>query len=315
MALKLEEIKKIEYWEARLVETEKRKLVEELKGIKEIKDNEKEIQNILIVLITGIIGNKTGDIGYFLQSPSFDEIKNIPIEQRVNIKTRMDLIKKIININMDLLFGKVNRIITNRLKNIFQESFYYNYYNVQKGINVLLKPVILSNNRINKAIMKKWFGSKTLTERLLANSKLYQKVLGKIFVNGIKKGKAINQIVNEVKNTFGTIDFRNRATMRTDSTFVSNEAIWQSYYEIGIEKYQYSAILDDRTSEICKSLDGDIFLMDNAQIGINYPPMHVNCRSSVIPYFDNKFASLFNANEEFPKNFTYKQWYNRYISR
>lgn len=43
--------------------------------------------------------------------------------------------------------------------------------------------------------------------------------------------------------------------------------------------YQYSAILDDRTTEICRGLHGKKFKAGNQPV----PPMHFNCRSIVIP--------------------------------
>ena len=43
--------------------------------------------------------------------------------------------------------------------------------------------------------------------------------------------------------------------------------------------YQYSAILDDRTSAICEGLHGKIFKAGSEPI----PPMHFNCRSLLIP--------------------------------
>lgn len=43
--------------------------------------------------------------------------------------------------------------------------------------------------------------------------------------------------------------------------------------------YQYSAIMDNATTEICAGLDGKIFEASSCPI----PPMHFNCRSTIIP--------------------------------
>ncbi|MDZ5017221.1 phage head morphogenesis protein, partial [Clostridium perfringens] len=50
-----------------------------------------------------------------------------------------------------------------------------------------------------------------------------------------------------------------------------------------IEEYEYSATLDLRTSDICSELDNKPFKVKNAIVGVNYPPMHANCRSTTIP--------------------------------
>ena len=60
------------------------------------------------------------------------------------------------------------------------------------------------------------------------------------------------------------------------------------YEEVGSDKYEYQAYLDSRTSDICKGLDNEIFYTKDAQTGVNFPPMHPNCRSTTLPLPDYK---------------------------
>jgi hypothetical protein len=46
-----------------------------------------------------------------------------------------------------------------------------------------------------------------------------------------------------------------------------------------VDGYQYSAILDDRTTPICEGLHGKKFKKGTQPI----PPLHFNCRSLLIP--------------------------------
>ena len=55
---------------------------------------------------------------------------------------------------------------------------------------------------------------------------------------------------------------------------------------VGIERYQILATLDNRTSDICQEMDGQIFSLSEKEEGINYPPFHPNCRTTTIPYFE-----------------------------
>ena len=59
-----------------------------------------------------------------------------------------------------------------------------------------------------------------------------------------------------------------------------------SYKEAGVEYYEYLAVGDDRTSEECMDLNGKIFRLDEARVGENFPPMHPNCRCTIIPVMD-----------------------------
>jgi SPP1 gp7 family putative phage head morphogenesis protein len=67
---------------------------------------------------------------------------------------------------------------------------------------------------------------------------------------------------------------------RTKHTEVMNKGRFEFFDNSGVvQAYQYSAILDDVTSSICRTLDGKIFTPENCPI----PPMHFNCRSLLIP--------------------------------
>jgi hypothetical protein len=75
-------------------------------------------------------------------------------------------------------------------------------------------------------------------------------------------------------------------------------------------------------SEICQALDGRVFRVADAAVGINYPPCHPHCRSTTIPYFppdkldgpssraardaDGKYYTV-------PAGMTYSQWREKYV--
>jgi len=67
---------------------------------------------------------------------------------------------------------------------------------------------------------------------------------------------------------------------RTKHTEVMNNARVDFFNESGVvSAYQYSAIMDNQTSDICAGLDGKIFEAGKEVI----PPCHFNCRSTLIP--------------------------------
>ena len=50
-----------------------------------------------------------------------------------------------------------------------------------------------------------------------------------------------------------------------------------------IAGYQFSAIIDSRTTEICSSLDKKVFEVGDGNINLIVPPLHWNCRSIAVP--------------------------------
>jgi NAD+--asparagine ADP-ribosyltransferase len=68
--------------------------------------------------------------------------------------------------------------------------------------------------------------------------------------------------------------------VRTKHTEVLNKGRLEFFENSGmVSGYQYSAIMDDQTSDICRGLHGKKFKVGEEPI----PPMHFNCRSILIP--------------------------------
>lgn len=67
---------------------------------------------------------------------------------------------------------------------------------------------------------------------------------------------------------------------RTKHTEVLNKGRLEFFKESGVvAAYQYSAIMDNQTSDICAGLNGKVFKAGSEPV----PPMHFNCRSVLIP--------------------------------
>lgn len=101
----------------------------------------------------------------------------------------------------------------------------------------------------------------------------------------------------------------------------NNIAEIESYKEADIEKYAFLATLDSKTCPICGNLDGKIFCVKDAKIGLNLPPMHKDCRCTTIAYMGDG-EELINRRARDPetgktyvldKNINYSNWLNTNI--
>ena len=86
-----------------------------------------------------------------------------------------------------------------------------------------------------------------------------------------------------VKNTKARI----QTIMRTSTFEAINEARYQYFADPElagfVEALEYSAILDDRTTEICSELNGKTYAVDSEEWRTYNPPNHYGCRSLLIP--------------------------------
>lgn len=76
--------------------------------------------------------------------------------------------------------------------------------------------------------------------------------------------------------------------IRTDSSYMGNRASKDMFEFIGVDHVVFTAILDDRTSEMCQEADGNIIDVDEIEYGWNAPPLHEYCRSFLVPYINSE---------------------------
>lgn len=107
---------------------------------------------------------------------------------------------------------------------------------------------------------------------------------------GLVKGESFDAIVARVMGANGrggvqgsSLASAQRLT-RTMITQISNEATLAGLKEVDpnvSDSYEYIATLDDRTTEICRALDGKVFQNDDPLAP--RPPQHWGCRSKIGP--------------------------------
>ena len=100
-------------------------------------------------------------------------------------------------------------------------------------------------------------------------------------IAAVKDGKSISSVIETIAGAGAAqASAAVERYARTKFTEVMNKgrlAFFQSTGVVGA--YQYSAVLDDRTSDICAGLHGKIFKAGSEPV----PPMHFNCRSVLVP--------------------------------
>lgn len=107
---------------------------------------------------------------------------------------------------------------------------------------------------------------------------------------GLEEGLPPKEMKKRIQETAGTwmSDFHAQTIARTETGKFYNAgrlARWQDPETNGfVEALQYDAILDTRTTDVCRVLDGKIIsIEDQATIAQMTPPNHFQCRSTWLP--------------------------------
>jgi len=104
---------------------------------------------------------------------------------------------------------------------------------------------------------------------------------------GLANGSSPKEIIKEILKTTNLTEVQARALTRTSITATQTEALKKVVEENReiMKGFMFTAILDSRTSPICTHHNGKIYDIDDKRF---QPPLHWNCRSSLIPVLKSK---------------------------
>ena len=112
--------------------------------------------------------------------------------------------------------------------------------------------------KVQEVISTSLISGSTLTERMKALR---------------EAGEEMREMSNRRIESIARTEITRADTLGRLSSMKGNEDV------IGVE---FSAVMDDRTTEICSSRHGLIMRLDDPRLPENTPPLHVNCRSLLI---------------------------------
>ena len=224
------------------------------------------------------------------------------------------------------VFEQVADMFPDVLEQIATRTYYEQIFGMQQraGFGFMFNP--LDQDRLQRVLQQRWggdnFSKKLWEERLEVNTqKLATKVKKEIMLN-LLTGKTPHQMATAIQKEFGVGATETRRLIRTEATYVSGQIQLEAYKEMGVEKYIYVAILDLRTSLICRSLDKKRFLVKNAMPGDNYPPMHPWCRSTTIAWMPDELLKRLEQRAldpatgqrvTVPGDMTYEEWEQKFV--
>ena len=204
------------------------------------------------------------------------EIETLSAKSRIS---RLDSLKTQIDMELTKLIFGVEDNAKNTLTSVYRDTF----IEVTKDLGI--NPVV-SRDKIKTVLDKPWSGA-NFSQRLWSNTDKLAETVKQEIVNGMIQGINLKTMTKRVSERFETAKKNDvERLLRTEVNYVLNQATLDGYKEAGIEKYEFSATLDSRTSQICSELHGNIFEIKNIAVGLNYPPMHPRCRSTTIPIID-----------------------------
>ena len=332
------------YWDkraiARLTEAEKQS-EEYIKRINKLYDQaQRNIQRD----IDNIYANYSKATGMDVQSLKtlltksetkklWDELKRQGLDQYVkgNYKARISRLERLqaqIYAKVKELYPEELKAHTELYKGVINNSYYKTIYDIQMGTGIDFAFSKIDENMVSALLSERWSGKnysknalkkalpKNYNDRIDINTDILAESLSEIIGGAMLSGQSIAKTSQQIRERFNVGKYYANRLVRTETNHFNNEADAMAYEEMDVDKYVFLATLDTRTSTICQELDNKAFPLKERQVGVNYPPMHPNCRSKTRAYMGEEIEATLKrrarnpvtGKNEIVGNISYKEW-------
>lgn len=240
-----------------------------------------------------------------------------------NRMKRLDDINKSINKLINAIASKERDEIDKTMRKVYESSYHHAVYEAARMSGLDLQTGPIDEGALETILKKKWSGQ-NYSERVWNNTQKVADALKEELMIGALTGKTEKEMTDSINEQFLSGRNKARRLVRTESSYIHNEAHFQAYKDYGIEEYRFVATLDLRTSQICRERDGSVYRVNDKKIGVNAPPMHPWCRSTTIMNLDDetmhnleRFARdpVTGERMKVPADETYKEWYQRMVEK
>lgn len=240
----------------------------------------------------------------------------------IKVKTNADALFAGVEMDIAEMTGKINKRIETHLKQTYQETYLNRAYNYHKQTKKEpnFKPERLEEEYLQKAINENFKG-KRFSERVWGSNmdELVSRVES-LVTNDLNRGYPIDQSSKLLAIEFERARNRAVTVLQTETNGIQAQATLDEYQDDNIKKYRYLATLEVHTCPICGELDGKVFLVKDAEKGVNYPTMHPHCRCTTVPALE-KGGKRYARDIETGKGYevesgqTFKDWRKQQLDK
>ena len=230
------------------------------------------------------------------------------------------LIDEIDNVQRYIAKHEISKT-TDLYKDVAKHGYYNNIHQMQIQTGIGFSFNALDEDLVERLIKTPWNG-RNYSERIWNNTQKLSETLKDEVLQAVLTGKKEKDVTDGLINRFNVGEFESKRLIRTETAHINNEMEALSYEEADIEKYRFVAVLDTRTSHICREHDYKVYKVSERQVGVNYPPLHPFCRSTTIAVFDGEDLTELSRRARDPKtgktttipgDMDYEDWYDKYV--
>lgn len=242
------------------------------------------------------------------------------LEKLLNMKyiTRLEMLEADIRYQIELIENNKEKNIKDLMEINYLASYYVRYHDFATGAEMSVRFDTIDAHTLAQAVAKKWDDGNYST-RVWNDRNRLVKAMSTILPQSFSRGLNVNKLGDMLAKELNVSQNRGRTLARTEINNICNQADLTVYKAAGIDRYQFVATLDLRTSEICRSMDNTVHEVSQARTGINFPPLHPNCRSTTVAYYEDLqdlervAKDSEGKNIRVPRSMSQEEWIKKYV--
>ena len=247
------------------------------------------------------------------------ELENASLRYRIS---RLEAMRILMQNQVELLMGNELDGISKLMSDVYIEGLHKTKYVLDTGIGIGHTFAAIEDKAVEKILSKPWVpDGRNFSERIWGSHRPQLiNDLHKGLTQAIIRGERPTKLINEISKKYNVAKYRAKNLVLTERAFFTSAAQQDSFRERGVEQQRFCATLDERTSDICRSMDGKVFKTSEIEIGVNAPPLHCRCRSVMVPHIgDDDYTRIARdkngRNILVDSNMTYEEWYDKFIKK
>ncbi|WP_239255545.1 minor capsid protein [Listeria ilorinensis] len=192
-------------------------------------------------------------------------------------------------------------------RTLYDEAMFYGVERIHSGYDM---------TALKRTLNTEWTAGGNYSKRIWRNNKKLIETMQNEFVMWISRGDSVDKISRKLASRFQVKYNQSARLVRTEATFFVEQGTLTAYEENGTAEYRFLATLDSKTSKMCQKQDGKVYPLNEAVVGVNYPPLHPHCRSTTVSAASKskvRTARLGKGYQTIPY-MTYPEWQKKYAS-
>lgn len=237
--------------------------------------------------------------------------------------SRLEALKIRVQQAAEKAFGNELDYVDKMARKIYSDTYYHSIFEMQKGFNIGFEIGQIDERKLNKIIAKPWAADgRNFSDRIWQQKAQLVDELHTQLTRNCLLGKAPDDAIKTISNKFGVSKSQAGRLVMTEEAYFHSEAQREAFKELDVEEFEIVATLDNKTSDICREMDGKHFSMSEYEPGRTAPPFHCWCRSVTVPYFDDDFGEIGERAARdaegktyyVPADISYDEWYKKYVA-